>query len=230
MAKVRSTSIQLLFAICGIFTTLYGLRLFSLWLSNQNLLMTYLLMKVSLPFRMILNIVTQWLLFLVPGVFMIVHKEKFGDIGFVKKKIPMQIGIGVLLAFSMSLILTVLPIFLGFKDMVGNTTYTQVWEFVYEFIHSIFGVAVTEELIFRGYIFYKLLEIKNSKWFAIIISSVLFGLYHVFNGHFIQIVMATVIGFIFCFFREKLKGCTLLSLIIAHGVYDALITLWVSIL
>lgn len=220
MSKVKSSLIQLLIAIFGIFAAL-----FCLWLFNQNLLMT-----IPLPFRMILMIVTQWLLFLVPGILMITHKEKFSDIGLIKKEIPSQIGIGVLLAFSMSLILTVLPIVLGFKNMVGTTTYTQVWKFVYQFIYSIFGVAIAEELIFRGYIFHKLLEIKNFKCFAIITSSMLFGLFHVFGGNFIQVLMTAVIGLILCLSREKFKGCTLLSLIIAHGIYDALIILWVSIL
>jgi CAAX amino terminal protease family. len=147
-----------------------------------------------------------------------------------KRKILPQIGIGVLLALAMSLVLTVLPIILGFKDMVGNTTYTQTYQFVYHFIYAILGVALAEELVFRGYIFHKLLAIKNSKWFAIIISSLLFGLFHIFNGNIIQIFMTAFIGFLYCIFREKIKGCTLLSLIIAHGVYDAMIVLWVSIL
>lgn len=42
--------------------------------------------------------------------------------------------------------------------------------------------------------------------------------------------MTAILGLIFCVFREKIKGCTLLLLITAHGVYDAMIVLWVSIL
>lgn len=157
-SKAKSSVVQLFIAICGTFVALFGL-----WMFNQNLMMSF-----SLPLCMILMIVTQWLLFLVPGILMIVNKENLGDIGFRKEKIPLQIGIGVLLAFSMSMVLTVFPIMLGFKDMVGNTSYTQTWQFVYEFIYPILGVALAEELIFRGYIFNKLLEIKKSKWFAII--------------------------------------------------------------
>ena len=217
---VKSSVVQLFIAICGTFITVFGLSMF-----NQ-----YLLMSFSLPLRMILMIVTQWLLFLVPTILMIVNKEKLSSIGFKKEKILMQIGIGVLLAVSMSLVLTVLPILLGFKEMVGSISYTQVWKLVYQFIYAILGVALAEELIFRGYIFNKLLEIKNSRWFAIIISSVLFGLFHIFNGNIIQVFMTAFLGFLFCIFREKIKGCTLISLIIAHGVYDAMIVLWVSIL
>lgn len=219
-SKSKLTIVRLLIAIFGSFVTVFGLFMFN----------KYLLMSFSLPLRMILIITTQWLLLLVPGVLMIVSKENLCDLGFRKEKILLQIGIGVLLALSMSLVFTVLPIMLGFKDMVGNTTYTQIWKFVYQFIYAIFGVALAEELVFRGYIFHKLLEIKDNKWFAIIISSVLFGLFHIFNGNIIQVFMSAFLGLILCLFREKIKECTLISLIIAHGVYDAMIVLWVSIL
>lgn len=218
--KSKSPVIQLFIAICGTFVAVFVLYMF-----NKHLLMSF-----SLPLRMILMIVTQWLLFLVPGILMIVSKENLGDIGFSKEKIPLQVGIGILLAFFLSLVLTIFPIMLGFKDLVGSTSYTQTWKFVYQFIYTIFGVALAEELIFRGYIFKRLVEIKDSKWFAIIFSSVLFGLFHIFNGNINQVFMAAILGLIFCIFREKVKGCTLLSLIIAHGVYDAMIVLWVSIL
>jgi len=219
-SKAKSLTAQLLVAICGVFISVFGL-----WIFNQHVLMSF-----SLPIRMIFMIITQWGLFLIPGILMIVNKENLVDIGFRKDKIPLQIGIGVLLAFAMSLVMTVLPILLGLKGMVGSTTYTQVWKFVFQFIYAIFGVALAEELLFRGYIFHKLLEIKDSKGFAIITSSLLFGLFHMCNGSIIQLFMTAFLGFLFCIFREKIKECTLLSLIIAHGVYDALIVVWVSVL
>lgn len=218
--KAKSSAVQCFIAVIGTFAFVFGLSMF-----NKHLLMSF-----SLPLRMFLMIVTQWLLFLIPAILMIVNKEKLNSIGLKKEKIPLQIGIGVLLAVSMSLAFTVIPILLGFKEMVGSTSYTQVWKFIYQFIYSIIGVGLAEELTFRGYIFKKLLEIKNDKWFAIIISSVLFGLFHIFSGNIIQVLMTTFLGFLFCIFREKIKGCDLISLIIAHGMYDAMIVLWVSIL
>jgi membrane protease YdiL (CAAX protease family) len=179
---------------------------------------------------MILMIVTQWSLFLVPGILMIAKKIPFSELGFRKENISRQILIGVILAILMSMVLTVLPIVLGYKSMVGDASYDQTWKFVYKFIYSLLGVALAEELAFRGYVFYKLLKIKNSKWFAIILSSLLFGLLHIFTGNIIQVLVTAVIGFVYCIFREKIKGCTLLSLIVAHGLYDAMIDLWVSVL
>lgn len=219
-SSAKSSMIQLVVAVCGVFVAVFGLSMF-----NQNLLMSF-----PLPLRMVLMIVTQWLLFLVPGILMIVNKEGLSSIGFKNEKVLEQIGIGVLLALAMSLVLTVLPIALGFKDLVGSTTYTQAYQFIYQFIYAILGVALAEELIFRGYIFHKLLALKNSTWVAIVVSSLLFGLFHIFNGNIVQILMTAFIGFLYCVAREKIEGCTLLSLIIAHGVYDAMIVVWVSIL
>lgn len=220
MSKTKRLTLQFIIAVCGVFAVLFVLRMF-----NQ-----YLLMRFSLVTRMVLMIVTQWLLFLVPGILMLVQKVRLSDIGFTKEKIPKQILIGILLALMMSAVFTMLPILLGFKEMVGSTSYTQAWQFAYEFFYRILGVALAEELVFRGYLFYKLLEIKNSRWFAIIISSALFGLFHIFSGNLIQVFLTAIIGFIYCIFREKFKGCTLLSLIITHGLYDAMIVLWVAYL
>ena len=219
-SKFKSSLIQLLIAVAGVYLTVFGIRLF-----NQ-----YLLMSFSLPMRIVLTIVTQWLLLLVPGILMLVNGEKPAGLGFTKDKLLRQIGIGVGIAAAMSLVFTVLPIVFGFRDMVGSTSFKYAWQFVYEFFYCILGVALAEEIVFRGYIFKKLLEIKSSRWLAILVSSVLFGIFHVFGGSWIQVLMTAVLGLIYCFFREKIKACTLLSLIIAHGVYDALIVLWISIL
>ena len=169
-------------------------------------------------------------IFLVPIPLMILSKEKAIDTGFLKHKVPLQVLIGLTLGVSMCLIFTVVPILLGYKDMVSSTRYTEAWQFVYQFSYSIFGVALVEEIFFRGYIFLKLLDIKNSKWFAVIVSSIIFGLFHIFQGNIIQVFVTMALGVIFCLFREKIRNCSLLSLIIAHGVYDGLIVLCVSLM
>ena len=170
LAKKRPV-LQSMIAICGVFLTLYGLRLFN----------EHLLFKFPLFPRMIMMIVTQWTLFLVPAILMRIQNERFMDLGFSKERIPKQILSGILLALVMSAVLTILPILLGLKDMVSNTSYQYVWQFVFEFTYTILGVALAEELVFRGYLFQKLLQIKNSRWFAIILSSALFGLFHIFT-------------------------------------------------
>ncbi|MBU3191931.1 CPBP family intramembrane metalloprotease [Clostridium bowmanii] len=161
---------------------------------------------------------------------MLKNKEKLKDIGFIRVNIHKQIFIGIVIAIVMCLIFTVIPILCGLKDMVSSTHYTKTWQFIFEFAYSIFGVAIVEEFFFRGYMFKKLMDIKNSKWFAIIISSIVFGLFHIFQGNIIQVFTTMMLGVMFCLFREKIKGCSTLSIIIAHGIYDALIVLCVALL
>lgn len=220
MNQKTKNIVELIIAVAGVFITLYGVMLF-----NQHLLMSF-----QLGVRMVLMFVTQWAVLLVPGILMWINKEKIKDLGFSKNNILSQIGIGVILAFTISLIFTVVPILLGFKDMVGSAQYTKAWQFIFKFAYAIFAIALMEELIFRGYIFKKLLQIKNSKALAIIVSSIIFGFFHIFNGNIIQVPMTAFLGALFCIFREKIKNCTTLSLIIIHGIYDGLITLWVFIL
>ncbi|MBU3112040.1 CPBP family intramembrane metalloprotease [Clostridium lacusfryxellense] len=52
----------------------------------------------------------------------------------------------------------------------------------------------------------------------------MFGLFHYPVGHnILQVLMTTVIGFIFAVLRLKFKDCTTLSVGIAHGLYDTFI-------
>ena len=218
--KERKAMVQLTISITGVFITLYAVILF-----NRHLLMTF-----TLETRMVLMILSQWILFLVPGILMWRNRERIADFGFRRNNIFQQIVTGIVLALIMSLLLTVIPILLGFEEMVSSNQYTRLWQFLYGFGYTIIGVALVEELIFRGYIFHKLLQLKDNKVFAILLSSGLFGLFHIFNGNLIQVLLTTIIGIIYCILREKIPSCTTLSLIVLHGVYDALITVWVFLL
>lgn len=211
--------ITLIAAVAGVFLSLYIVTLF-----NLNILTS-----IPLLARMPIMIFSQWLILLVPLVLMKRDREKLSDF-FVSEISPgRQILTGIMLATAMSAVLIVIPILLGFKDMVGSTSYTMPWQFVFQFVYSIIGVALAEELVFRGYIFKKILVTGRSRGMAILVSSALFGFFHVFSGDVLQIVMTFFMGIIFCLFREKIKSCTLLSLIIAHGLYDGMIVLLVKL-
>lgn len=203
----------------------FGVLLGIIWF-QQTVLMSF-----PLAARAVLVIALQWLLLIVPAVLMRKYKISFIDIGFTKEHIGIQLIVGVLIAAVMSLALTVLPILAGLKYMVGATLYTQPWQFCYQFVYMIFGVALAEEFFYRGFLFRKLLDINSSKWFAIIVSSILFGISHIFNsGNIIQAVTTSMLGVLFCVCRDKIKNCSTLSLIVAHGINNALITLFVYIL
>ncbi len=136
-----------------------------------------------------------------------------------------------LIAIVMSCIGTLLPHLLGVGEWVDNgKRYQDLWKFIYEFFYCILAIGFVEELVFRGFIFHKIKNISQKDSVAVICSSVLFGVFHIFGGNLIQMVCTACIGLLFCFFQLKIKNCSLLSLIIAHGVYDALISVWASIL
>ncbi len=186
-----------------------------------------LMMQLSLVPRMICFICSYWLAALIPLIVMLLSKDKLTDYGFRKQKIGSQLISGLLIGAGMSLVLTVIPHLAGFGAYVNNgRNYAYLWQFAYEFIYCTVGVALTEEFVFRGVIYEKIRRIGKSDVTAVIVSSVLFGLFHIFTGNLIQLIITACIGAFFCICRLKIKSCSTLSLIVAHGVYDALITVW----
>ena len=206
--------------IIGTIGTVAGLLLVNAF--NQSVLMGF-----PIATRMVLGICTYWLIAAVPFVIMLLAKDKPGDYGFAKEKTGYQIIVGIVVGLGMSVVFTLIPSLLGKNEWVNNGhNYQEWWQFVYEFVYCIAAIGLVEEFVFRGFVFNKIKALSGSNKVAIAGSSVLFGLFHFLSGNVIQFIMTAFLGVIFCLCREKIKNCTLLSLIIAHGVYDAMITVW----
>lgn len=222
-----------IFLIVGFFGAMLGL--YGVIAFNQ-----FLLMSLPLVLRMVGMPIVYWLIALIPIIIMFVNipiiimfvnKDKLVEYGFDKEKIHLQIIVGVLIGIAMSVILTLIPHLFGFGEYVDNgKRYEYLWQFIYEFIYCILAVGFVEEFVFRGFVYKKIYTISQKDVIAIVVSSALFGVFHLFGGNFIQIIMTSFIGAFFCFCRLKIKNCSTLSLIIAHGVYDALITVFASLL
>ena len=143
----------------------------------------------------------------------------------------MQIIVGILIGTVMSVLLTLIPHQIGFGEFVDSgKRYKYLWQFIYEFFYCIFAIGLVEEFVFRGFNFEKIKRVAGKDIIAVIISSVFFGVFHFFSGNLVQMVMTACIGAFFCFCRLKIKNSSTLSLIIGHGVYDALITVFASAL
>lgn len=213
--------ICLIVGFLGAMLGLYGVVAF-----NQ-----FVLMSLPLGLRMISMPLIYWLITLIPIIVMPVNKDKLADYGFSKDKKIFQIIVGVLIGVAMSFILTLIPHLFGFGEYVDSgKRYRYLWQFIYEFFYYIFAVGFAEEFVFRGFVYEKIKSISQKDMIAIIGSSVLFGVFHLFSGNILQMIMTACIGVIFCFCRLKVKNCSILSLMIGHGVYDALITVWASAL
>lgn len=187
----------------------------------------YVLMSLPLGLRMVSGIVVYWLIALIPIIAMLVNKDRLIDYGFYKDKIGFQIIAGIFIGLAMSIVLTLIPHLLGFGAYFDSgKRYQYIWQFIYEFGYCIFAVGAVEEFVFRGLIYAKIKSISQQNMAAVIGSSVLFGIFHIFGGNIIQMIMTAFIGAFFCFCKLKMKNCSTLSLMIGHGVYDALITVW----
>lgn len=208
---------SLVIGFVGCMLGLYGVILF-----NQ-----YVLMALPLVARMIAMIVSYWLIAVVPIILMILGKDKLSDYGFAKEKVWNQIVIGLVIAVVMSAVLTVIPHIAGFGQYVDTgKRYQYAWQFIYEFVYCVAAIGAVEEFVFRGFIYHKMKTKFKTDMSAVIGSSILFGLFHLFSGNVVQMVMTALLGVVWCICRNKIKNCSTLSLIVAHGVYDALITVW----
>ena len=213
--------IETIIAVVSVFLLEFGLICFN----------KYVLMSLPLAARMIFMIVMYWIIALVPIIFCVKNKEKLACLGFSKDKILKQVLIGVVIGCIMSIFITLIPILIfGKENTYSSYNFKYIWQYLYQFIYLLVGVALTEEFIFRGYLLKNTKDICKNSIVPIIITSFLFGLFHIFNGNIVQVVMTSFIGAIFVICREKIKDCSLLSLIIAHGLYDWLIVLFTAIL
>ena len=218
MSKKRDV-VTLIIGFVGIMVGVLGTRFLNM-----------AMMGLPVEVRMFTFIAAYWIIAIAPVILAIVNKEKPADFGFTKEKIGLQILIGIGLGLLMSAVLTLVPHLLGLGEYVNNGKgYTYLWQYAWEFIYCILGVGLVEEFAFRGFIYRRFKSLFGKDFLAVICSSVLFGLFHIFGGNLIQIVITGLIGALFCFFKLKIRNCSTLSLIIAHGVYDAMITVWAGV-
>lgn len=190
----------------------------------------FVLMNLPLLSRMALSIVLYLYMAAGPLLVMVLAKDTWTDYLFSKEKLGAQILIGIGIGIVTSMVLT-LPLFLtGHGEWSDNGKhYEFLWQFLYEIVYCVGAVALTEEFIFRGFLYQKLHALSGSHLMAILASSLAFGLFHIFGGSLVQVVMTSLIGLALCLVRHKVKNCTTLSLIIGHGLYDFLITVWVNV-
>ncbi len=137
-----------------------------------------------------------------------------------KNKLWLQILIGVGIAAFLCFFVGILPILCG-TSFVGSHSDMSVGQILLAAMQDILFVGVGEEIVFRGYIQNQFtIWLKKCKWLAPLIAAVLFGLWHLINGSLIQVLFTTVIGCVFGYAKYFIKDCSLLSVIIAHGLYD----------
>lgn len=137
-----------------------------------------------------------------------------------KRRLWLQILIGFGLAAVLCLIFRIIPILCG-QSFPGSYKEMPLSEIIFYSVKVIIFVGIGEEVLFRGYIQNQFeIWLKKFKWLAPLIAAILFGLCHFINGTLQNVLAATFCGCVFGYSKFSIKDCTLLSVIIAHGMYD----------
>lgn len=118
------------------------------------------------------------------------------------------LGMGACVVLNMLISISGLPNLSPTYQELSKLIYTG--NFFLELATAGIIVPVLEELVFRGILFKRLSFIVKLPW-AIIISSVVFGLVH---GNLVQFVYATLLGAVMCFVYIRCKN--ILAPIILH--------------
>lgn len=137
-----------------------------------------------------------------------------------KKRLWLQILFGIGIAAVLCFIMGIVPILCG-TSLIGSHADMSAGLIIINGVQDILFVGVGEEIVFRGYVQNQFeIWLKKRKWLAPLIASAIFGLWHIINGSLIQVLLTAIIGCVFGYTKYFIKDCSLLSEIIAHGLYD----------
>lgn len=145
-------------------------------------------------------------------------------LGFEWRPFRRQLLIGAAI-FAITISFIVVPLLFG-ADRTELLSFKarNLWVLLYYAVRALFFVGFGEELVWRGYFLDRAREITGSGIWAVVLSSLLFGLWHYPIGQNVLQVLATAgLGMLYGFARLKVRGCSTLATGLAHGLHDAAI-------
>ncbi len=182
----------------------------------------------SIPMRLLAILTAPILFVVIVLVFNRIEKQSLTSLGFQKAYGIQQILIGVALFALLSVLFILCPILLG---VPWDNLLPGKDNLLFALVHRIIFIGFSEELVFRGYLLDRLIRVTGSRFASVVISSLLFGAWHVIStGSFITVILTSVIGAILGLAKAYIKNCTILSVALAHGLYDGLLVLLSAIL
>lgn len=179
----------------------------------------------------VLNIIAAWSMALPPLLVLIAAGAKGDDFGLSRRNLPRQILLGIGIGLAMAAVLTLLPMLLMGKGALYNgAEYQTPLQAIGGLLYFVFVIGLSEEFIFRIFLYGRLDNICISDGMPIFLSSALFGFLHLSGLNLIGILIPGLIGAFFCLCRKNISDCTLLTLAVAHGIHDWMIRLLASLL
>jgi membrane protease YdiL (CAAX protease family) len=150
----------------------------------------------------------------------VIEKQPVTALGFTGKNIGHQLLWAAALFAVLSVLFIGVPLILGFGDNMFPHK-DALW---FAVPYRLLFVGFAEETLFRGYMLNSMSRQMKSRLAPAIITSLLFGMLHLINGNIIQVAMTFVIGLFLTLPRVYAKNCSTLSVSLAHGAYDALLS------
>lgn len=159
------------------------------------------------------------------------RKDSFYDFGFKRAVMPQDFFHGIVLflvtfgaiiftSIALSFLLPQEIIKLGvIEDYQFYTKPSSTAQILF-FIVAILLNSISEEIIARGFLISKLLQINNNAPKAVVYSSLLFASYHIYQG-LISCISIFVFGCIYGFFYVKHRK--LFPLIVAHTLQNLIV-------
>ncbi len=182
---------------------------------------------VAIPIKILFELLP---FILMVGLVIVVSKFKKRPIsiglGFNTSHFAKQFLIGIII-FLVTITIIIMPLLCGVDktNLLGFKPRNMTILFYYIVKNMVF-VGMGEELIWRGYFYHRLIELTGSGIWAVVLSSILFGVWHYPIGQdILQVLVVTCIGLIYGFARLKVKNCSVLATGIAHGLHDTIITI-----
>ncbi|GHV16508.1 hypothetical protein FACS189425_00910 [Clostridia bacterium] len=176
----------------------------------------------SIPLRLLMFFSIQ-IIFAVFAVIChcVIENQPFRSLGFSGQKPLLQIVWAGALFAIVSILIIGLPALFGqeLKDMVPQRD-----NLLFAIPYKLIFVGFAEELLFRGYFLNCIKRLTNSKIAAVVLSSLLFGLWHfILSEDILQVAVTTIMGVIFALPRMYKENCSVVSVSLAHGLYGALL-------
>lgn len=150
----------------------------------------------------------------------VIEHQSLESIGFDFKNIIKNVVLGIgIFALLTAVFYSYYFIVYGIEP---KFVHLSLFQTLLKMVYFICFVGFTEELIFRGYLLDRLKEILNSKIYAVLLSSVIFALWHFPTSYYFgQVIFAFFFGIILSTIRVKTKGNIILALAIGHGLYNS---------
>ncbi len=133
------------------------------------------------------------------------------------------VALGFLVGIAYGVVLFIITKITGLS-LVSNAVFADGWKFFLYIVRMFFVTALVEEFSYRVAVYEGIVKLTNKKWLAPLFSGIIFGLAHIINGTWKQVIVVSIFGLILGYFRFFAKKSSFVALIVAHGTYNVFVT------